>query len=444
MPNTGRPSRDCHACRKRRIKCDLQRPQCSQCIRKGQPCPGYRNELDMRFRTENMSTFPVNMHRDRRRRPDKKVHPMPQTRNAKPERREKKVTEHTASSLPSNDLFALQRPIHFQSTIAESWEFHVRPMIMEKFLMETTPGKNDSMFGFVPILISEAGEGTPLVLACNAVAYAYMTNIIWFPDGIQYRSSAYGSALAATNSALRDPHNFKSDNTLLCIYLLGLYEVRILNADTGFMSAEWAIHSKGLIELLRQRGPEQFNTLHGRQIFWAVINIVQLHSVTSGLDCPHETFVWLNEIDKHCALPEDYVLFRPIIFAHHCTNLCSRVQRLVQYSPFDEILASVPSIIQDMDEVEKITSLNIFSHNPHISSHEIEHPLALPDVPDYPSQCYFGILIYQYYFRMQLSHRVRELLQHASKAPSCTPQQRATITWYEKRCATEFHALVDK
>lgn len=82
MPNVGRPSRDCHACRKRRIKvllstllqtpsehfepylrsiphgqCDLLRPECTQCQRKSQSCPGYRDELELKFRVESVSTF---------------------------------------------------------------------------------------------------------------------------------------------------------------------------------------------------------------------------------------------------------------------------------------------------------------------------------------------------------------------------------------------------
>ncbi|KAF3399711.1 hypothetical protein DPV78_006672 [Talaromyces pinophilus] len=57
MPNVGRPSRDCYACRKRRIKCDLLRPECTQCQRKSQSCPGYRDELELIFRIESVSSF---------------------------------------------------------------------------------------------------------------------------------------------------------------------------------------------------------------------------------------------------------------------------------------------------------------------------------------------------------------------------------------------------
>ncbi|QKX59178.1 uncharacterized protein TRUGW13939_06310 [Talaromyces rugulosus] len=67
MPNVGRPSPNCHSCRRRRIKCDLIRPECTQCIRLKQPCPGYRDELEIRFRREDPSTFQSYKVKERRR-----------------------------------------------------------------------------------------------------------------------------------------------------------------------------------------------------------------------------------------------------------------------------------------------------------------------------------------------------------------------------------------
>ncbi|KAH8705708.1 hypothetical protein BGW36DRAFT_403233 [Talaromyces proteolyticus] len=67
MPNTGRPSRACYSCRQRRIKCDLVRPACGQCLRKRHACPGYRNELDARFQVQTMYSFEDYMNSDRRK-----------------------------------------------------------------------------------------------------------------------------------------------------------------------------------------------------------------------------------------------------------------------------------------------------------------------------------------------------------------------------------------
>lgn len=43
------------------------RPQCSQCLRKGRACPGYRNEEDSRFRIQTSDSFEKYMKSDRRK-----------------------------------------------------------------------------------------------------------------------------------------------------------------------------------------------------------------------------------------------------------------------------------------------------------------------------------------------------------------------------------------
>lgn len=53
MVYCGKASQGCQNCRTRRIKCDKVRPECSQCIRVGKKCPGYRDQLSLMFRDES-------------------------------------------------------------------------------------------------------------------------------------------------------------------------------------------------------------------------------------------------------------------------------------------------------------------------------------------------------------------------------------------------------
>jgi hypothetical protein len=53
MVYCGKASQGCQNCRTRRIKCDKLRPDCSQCIRVGKKCPGYRDQLSLMFRDES-------------------------------------------------------------------------------------------------------------------------------------------------------------------------------------------------------------------------------------------------------------------------------------------------------------------------------------------------------------------------------------------------------
>ncbi|KAI1148676.1 hypothetical protein F4825DRAFT_433263 [Nemania diffusa] len=53
MVYCGKASEGCQSCRTRRIKCDKKRSECSQCIRVGKKCPGYRDQLSLMFRDES-------------------------------------------------------------------------------------------------------------------------------------------------------------------------------------------------------------------------------------------------------------------------------------------------------------------------------------------------------------------------------------------------------
>ncbi|TRX89581.1 hypothetical protein FHL15_009490 [Xylaria flabelliformis] len=53
MVYCGKASQGCQSCRTRRIKCDKKHPECSQCIRVGKRCPGYRDQLSLLFRDES-------------------------------------------------------------------------------------------------------------------------------------------------------------------------------------------------------------------------------------------------------------------------------------------------------------------------------------------------------------------------------------------------------
>lgn len=45
-------------------------------------------------------------------------------------------------------------------------------------------------------------------------------------QGLSMQAKTYGQALTATNAALQDPSLQTKDETLACIWLLSLYEVR--------------------------------------------------------------------------------------------------------------------------------------------------------------------------------------------------------------------------
>lgn len=98
------------------------------------------------------------------------------------------------------------------------------PFVINKFKLAFEMSK--SIFNAIPDVLSKAEEKSALYQACNAVARAYMATITRTSKATSDRAKAYGFALMATRSAIQDPQRCKSDNTLLAVWLLGLYEVR--------------------------------------------------------------------------------------------------------------------------------------------------------------------------------------------------------------------------
>jgi hypothetical protein len=171
---------------------------------------------------------------------------------------------------------------------------------MNKFLFDMAK----SVYNAIPCVISKAHERSALYLVCNAVGFAYMANANRSLDTAINRSRAYGTALAAVRSAVRGPQQCKSDDTLLGVWLLSLYEVRhgsqrlsgLRFTDTHAMKlllgaresanpvaeySGWDIHSRALTELIRLGGTGRFARRDGRNVFWIVFNTVVSLAITN-------------------------------------------------------------------------------------------------------------------------------------------------------------------
>lgn len=206
------------------------RPECNQCLRKGRSCPGYRNELETRFQIESVSSFQSYMSRDRRRRTRNQAGnssalveswtPDPQGIDGariRPAELHTEQMHHARSVLAGNTSrgFPLQYPL------AESWNGLSIPLVINQFSFREAR----IVFNTIPRVVSKTEEGSALYLACNTVGCAYLTNVTRSLNAISDQARAYGTALAAVNSVLQDPHQYKSNSTLLGVWLLSIYEV---------------------------------------------------------------------------------------------------------------------------------------------------------------------------------------------------------------------------
>ncbi|KAJ5619690.1 hypothetical protein N7510_003674 [Penicillium lagena] len=231
MPNPGRPSRDCYNCRQRRIKCDLKHPACGQCLRKEIHCQGYRDELELRFRVENASTF--SQKKGKIYRKMKASGPRAQVLG------EGFPPEADTAGQATNDwkdfpvLFASEKPelisrpgASLQYPLAEPWDAHRMPLVMSKLSSDVVNGHRKTIFNTILDMVSASNSGSTLHQVCDAIGRVYITNTTM--HALAARSSqaqSYRKAIIALNSDLRDPRLSQRDDALACVFLLSVYEV---------------------------------------------------------------------------------------------------------------------------------------------------------------------------------------------------------------------------
>ncbi|KAM0253058.1 hypothetical protein ACHAQJ_007434 [Trichoderma viride] len=226
MPNTGKPSRDCHLCRRRRVKCDLARPACQRCIKYGTECPGYRDQQELVFRNADPTAVKKRKKRSLQS-PDSSEsssvisetdYPTP---DPTPNHRDFALTPSTdvvlASGANCNALAPLTRPLF------PHWTSHSVPIILNVY----------SNFDFIRDIYRNCRDDGPLIWAAHLFTRTYVTNLRYptamYKDAhieTQRELGTYlGKTLSSVSSALSTPEGAHRDDVLATIWLLTNYEV---------------------------------------------------------------------------------------------------------------------------------------------------------------------------------------------------------------------------
>jgi hypothetical protein len=253
MPNVGRPSKGCKNCRDRKVKvrktqlylrttnisiqCDQKRPSCSQCIRAGKECFGYRDPLSMMFKNES---------------------------DVVAKKAEKRYEILAKQKSPS--LSAKKEPISPETIISETWEFdhdwlsqssstqvvpHTRYPTPESMTREMVPSIEDQALGFfignyiaqpslvprgqfewVTELLAQPVTEDILRHSVKAATLAGFANATKNHLIMKQAQEAYGSALRLTNNALSVKSTAVKDSTLISVIMLGTSAPRLQTRNT--------------------------------------------------------------------------------------------------------------------------------------------------------------------------------------------------------------------
>ncbi|EED14757.1 conserved hypothetical protein [Talaromyces stipitatus ATCC 10500] len=235
MVGVGGRSKACGQCRRRRVKCDEQKPHCLRCIKAKLECSGYPDVTIIQF--------------DGRRR----------RRTSTP------TSRNTLNSDRELSTEIVPRAVSSTPQIASTAGPSIEPRISLNY--------NDVFMEYTRSKLFRGLDSEDLVLPPNLdqglVSKAFLALCTTF-FGVEHKEQQlisrgfhqYGHALERVHGALGDPSRRASFDLLKSIAVMSLFEFLISDRQDG-----WLSHTVGLEKLYALRGPYSFKTLSELQLF---------------------------------------------------------------------------------------------------------------------------------------------------------------------------------
>jgi Fungal specific transcription factor domain/Fungal Zn(2)-Cys(6) binuclear cluster domain len=349
-------SKGCSTCRRRKKGCDLARPSCGQCLKRGDVCGGYQRDLTFihhRVPGKDGQSSPV-----RKASLDldtgQSVDHTPSTA-ASEEGSPWASFELGKSSIASADRVSRESSVLVQQRDSPSSSLQ---LLSPSFSLSAFTSLHTSLFFsfYLPRKSFEISKIGPLGHPANwtqfippllkndaslQFAYLALTSSRIGHDNqddnlLAAGKKFYGKALRELQRALADPKRRHMEETLLTCSSLSLYEVFEAKTSTAVRASPtpngWLSHAAGLSRLLEARGAESYTTDKGHAIFLYSRVLITIRASTAR---------------KACFLSEPQWLTVP--WRNHPKNLQHK---------FIDIMVFLPVIMETYDNLESNISLD--------------------------------------------------------------------------------------
>lgn len=207
-----------------RSKCDMMLPACSQCLKTARVCEGYRTESDLVFRDHARGAS----HKTRGQRP--RVRLSTPSLPATSSRTE--VSRLSAEGDSAQKVAQQLGPSLRHASPPELMEDQALCFFFSTYA--TTPTDHQaSFYAQLPEMYKGVTEGHALRYIIPAIGLGGLARRRGDRGLLVAADSAYNNALRRTNRALCCVETATSDQTLIGVLLLGLYEVSIPSSRPG-------------------------------------------------------------------------------------------------------------------------------------------------------------------------------------------------------------------
>jgi len=280
------------------FKCDQTAGGCNNCQKKGFECPGYRSELDLRFRDETPYVTQKSIDRENSRKNRSRLHgPKPPAASS-------------ASSQPKSVRLGTETPEggqtpkeYLETGIILPWghQEHRKPTPYSTLAGLHSKDFDDQALAFffsnhvIKEWVRPSGDITEsygmdgaLVTAIQASGLAGISGFIHNPHVKIEARRRYLSAVQHVNKAIVDTENATKDSTLTAILLLS--QVEALDCDTSRPLAAWENHVKGAAAVLQLRGPERLRTPLELRLFVQALSSILVCCLKNHIHVPDHLF----------------------------------------------------------------------------------------------------------------------------------------------------------
>ncbi|KAL8858710.1 MAG: hypothetical protein Q9178_004798 [Gyalolechia marmorata] len=363
----GKPSTGCKNCRRRKIKCDEQRPACTQCVTTNRICPGYTHPFDLVLRNQTES---VTRKAQRKSKRDSAnvgttvtAAEMPTTavvvslsgRQADyPIGRFRSSSSHIASPTSSG----YHPPLPLSKSFQDSPEEQAINGFFQNYVL--IPRHPYSRRGFLDCLLplyQNTRHDSLLSLATTAMALIIESGS---PSTAHYRQlsrSFFGRALVKTGRAIRDPVESIKDETLMAVLLLSFYERVLATSEAKDISG---VHDTGAVALVKHRGKQNGKSEVSARLLLAVQTQVVDHCIQTA-----------SPFGKTSA---DLDSLRPDAFENAASRLTSLSARL------SDLTAYAYPILKNMKQFpSKEQLMGVLDHAGDVEARLSTWPDTLPD-----------------------------------------------------------------
>ncbi|KAF5584806.1 hypothetical protein FPCIR_8523 [Fusarium pseudocircinatum] len=308
-------------------KCDLSRPACRQCRRAGSRCDGYRVEESVTFRNQTNETLG-------------------------------KVSFASHANLPSDNQDVVVRPkLYQQAKVHPSQD---RSSHYPWFRLAVTPEDQALHFFFHHYVVPESGR-SPTHPDCHGIIYkrvaepGYLANLINAVGlaGLAYSKNAptlvdsarhaFSRALHGICAALVDPSEAASDQMLVAVMLLALFETITLHPTADL--SPWSRHADGALALIQVRGAGQLRNRIGRSIFLHLRTEILIDCLQRGLPVPKVLIDFMAEARRNETEQEAPAA----LLAHIVVNVCAAIPLTEEYVTDERTLSSRVSRLLSID-----------------------------------------------------------------------------------------------